>query len=178
MPGKRKFVRSVNSEELETAMKRTKESVTTSELTRVLSFLSCPIDWSGERCSVFEGAATHQTHPCKMHRHLGWRGKTVLAHRLFFSLFQGSPEGDMVLHTCRSAGACVSPMHLIKGDAQRNADDRIRDDTAGLKLSVRDIDTIRARAANGERHHVIAASYPVSRSMIQKIVAKKNFKKV
>ncbi len=178
MPQKRKHIRIVCEEEITTAMGKMKTEVTAAEMSRMLSFLCSPIDWSGLECALFEGAMTHASHPTKLHRHLGWRGKTVTAHRLFFQIFNGDAGDEMVLHTCKSDGACVSPAHLVRGNAQKNADDRIRDDTVGLKLSIQDVHAIRARADRGERHHVIAADYPVSRSMIQKIASRKHFKNV
>lgn len=178
MPQKRKYVRTVESDEIDTMMKKTRIDVTFAEMDRLLSFLLTPVDWSGSACSIFEGSTTHATHRSKLHRHLGWRGKTITAHRLFYHIFNGDPANHMVLHTCKSGGACVSPLHLAVGTARQNSDDRYRDGTIGVKLSIQDVQTIRVRAAKGEKHHLIAADYPVSRSMIQKIATQKNFKKI
>lgn len=60
-----------------------------------------------------------------LHRSIGVGGRRVMAHRLFYNLFNGDiPEGAFVLHTCHETdGACVNYHHLKIGDAIENMRD-------------------------------------------------------
>lgn len=117
---------------------------------------------------------------------LGWRN--VGTHRLAWELEHGAiPSGLMVCHHCDTR-SCVNPRHLFLGTAADNAADckrkgrtatgsgprwqRARGSRQGAaKLTEADIPKIRAAAASGESHRLIAIRFGVSRPTIWQIVS-------
>lgn len=91
------------------------------------------------------------------------RGKNVLAHRLSWVLAYGPiPEGMSVLHTCDNR-SCVRPDHLWLGTPLDNTRDMMRKRrgrSGYAKLTLEDVDAIRARVASGEKIADIAGSFP------------------
>lgn len=103
-------------------------------------------------------------------------GPTMKAHRASLQLAGVEVGGLYVLHSCDNP-PCVNPAHLSAGSAADNAADMVakgrqaRGTRRGnTKLSEAQIPEIRARAAAGEMHKVLAADYGVSRPSISRIV--------
>lgn len=89
------------------------------------------------------------------------------AHRAAWLLFKGDiPHGAKVLHTCDNR-SCVNVEHLYIGDQKMNALDR---DTRGrngvAKLSVSDVEQIRAST---EGNTALAARLNVSRITVSRV---------
>lgn len=107
----------------------------------------------------------------------GWFGlthrKSVMAHRMSYSLFHGSiPDNKIVLHLCDNPG-CVNPVHLELGTHLDNARDRDskRRNCYGarhhnVKLTDQDVITIRCRWQNGDSCPAIAKGYGVARRTV------------
>lgn len=101
-------------------------------------------------------------------------------HHLVLEAFVGPrPAGLQCCHE-DDCGANNSSTNLSWGTAKKNAADRDRNGntkrgkrTITFKLTEPDIHAIRRRAASGELHRVIAASYGVSRAMVTMIVSRK-----
>ncbi|MFD0208943.1 hypothetical protein ACFVH9_07385 [Streptomyces hirsutus] len=98
----------------------------------------------------------------------------------------GDPGDRSVLHSCSDGSGdqgCINVRHLYLGDEARNNRDRheagrtvlpdVRGEAHGqAKLGVRDVRQIRALAADGLSHAVIAERFPVSRRTVTKIVGR------
>ncbi|MDQ1018972.1 hypothetical protein [Streptomyces afghaniensis] len=98
----------------------------------------------------------------------------------------GDPGGRAVLHSCSGGSGdlgCINVRHFYLGDEARNNLDRqeagctvlpeVRGEAHGqAKLTVRDVRQIRALAADGLPHAVIAERFPVSRRTVTKIVGR------
>lgn len=100
------------------------------------------------------------------------RQRTLLAHRVAYALSHGPvPVGAHILHSCDTP-ACVNPAHLSAGDHLAN----MRDASAKGRLSVprpkrqkvtdAQLDEMRALAAAGVLHYVIANRFGVSRTFV------------
>lgn len=105
-------------------------------------------------------------------------GKSYRAHRWIYGFISGIPEGLVVRHKCDNPG-CVNTRHLEPGTVADNKRDEIErgrfPDRKGEKhpsslLTEQQVRDIRQRVSCGERHHVLAGEYGVSRQHIGKIV--------
>lgn len=91
---------------------------------------------------------------------LGWHGRPVAVHRVVYSLATGIPLADLagvqVRHLCHNK-ACRNPVHLARGDAQANQDDRNKARRAGIMppkskpLTDRQVLSIRMLVIKGHR---------------------------
>ncbi|MFH8926355.1 helix-turn-helix domain-containing protein [Streptomyces pristinaespiralis] len=108
-------------------------------------------------------------------------GPTVKAHRVSLMLAGVDVEGLVVRHTCDTP-PCVNPAHLSVGTPADNAADMVARDrqargsrSGASKLTEQQVADIRARAAAGELHRVLAAAYGVSRPTISRVVNRKGW---
>ena len=119
---------------------------------------------------------------------LGRGGAVVKAHRLSWELHNGPiPIGMAVCHACDNP-PCVRPDHLFLGTiGDNNRDMQLKGRASGgtrgeqqhlSVLTADDVREIRARAAAGEPHRSIGATYGVVKSTISKIVTGKNWRHV
>lgn len=108
---------------------------------------------------------------------LGFRGATMLAHRVAMWMATGEEPNGLVLHRCNNK-PCCNPDHLYIGDKIDNyADLRAtgwRPPTRGsrngfAKLTETDVLAIRQRLADGHTHARIAASFQVSLGLVSMI---------
>ena len=104
-------------------------------------------------------------------------GKPYRAHRWIFSFICDIPDGLVVRHKCDNP-RCVNTRHLELGTVADNKRDEIErgrsPDRKGEKhpsslLTEDQVREIRKRVSCGERHHVLARQYGVSRQHIGKI---------
>lgn len=107
------------------------------------------------------------------------------SHRLSYMLSYNLqiPKGFCVMHSCDNK-SCVNPSHLSVGTQLDNIKDMMKkgrhsfpkgEDSTSPKLTLRDVTTIRQRAKNGEKLCTIAKDFPVDRSQISRIVARKRW---
>jgi len=124
------------------------------------------------------------------------------AHRFAYMVARGPVGDNYVLHRCDNP-SCVRPSHLFLGTQRDNIADMDAKGRRAVgykrpagtgdghwsrhkpervargarhgcaKLEAVDVFVIRERASRGERHAAIAADFPVSKSMVQRIVARK-----
>jgi hypothetical protein len=102
-------------------------------------------------------------------------GKRALSHRASFNIHCGGiPEDKQVLHHCDNP-CCVNPEHLFLGTIDDNVQDMVAKGRARgvrgvrhhkAKLNPEKAFEIRWRAAYGEQHKDIAASFGVTRSLV------------
>lgn len=118
--------------------------------------------------------------------HLGSGGRggaNVMAHRLSWQMAFGDiPAGLYICHTC-DVRLCVNPAHLFLGTQADNMQDAARkgrlpvgESRAAAKLTEEQVHDIRAREADGDPPAVLAAAFGVSRSALQRIVARQSWK--
>lgn len=113
-----------------------------------------------------------------------YQKRNQLAHRMAWLLTYGALPNGYLLHKCDNSG-CVNPEHLRPGTlAENNRDMVLKGRTcrgsarADAKIVEADVIAIRARAATGEKPHVIGLSYNMSQANIRRIVARKMWKHV
>ncbi len=98
---------------------------------------------------------------------VNYRNKTMLAHRLSWTLFVGPiPDSMFVLHKCDNP-PCVRPSHLFVGTAQDNSSDMVAKDrsTRGVRhhaatLTLSDVRRIRELRREGETVSKIWKEFP------------------
>jgi hypothetical protein len=102
-------------------------------------------------------------------------GPTVKAHRVSLMLAGVDVEGMLIRHSCDNP-PCVNPAHLSVGTNADNAADMVsrerqaRGSRSGTsKLTESQVAEIRARAAAGDLHRVLAGEYGVSRTLITRL---------
>ena len=108
-------------------------------------------------------------------------GEPHYAHRVAFLLYYGHlDENLLVLHSCRSGGRCVNPLHLRQGTALDNARDRRRDGTTAAgenhpkaKLTEMAVWDIRRRRAAGESLARLAELYDIGVKHVYDIVRRR-----
>lgn len=102
-------------------------------------------------------------------------GPSIKAHRVSLMLAGVDIDGKVVRHRCDNP-PCVNPAHLLAGTQMQNARDTVqrgriaKGERRSTKLTEADVRSIRARAADGDLHRVIAADYSVARSNVTRIV--------
>ena len=100
----------------------------------------------------------------------GFEGKTYSTHRIAWILKHGEiPEEKDVLHKCDNP-ACCNDEHFFLGTQLDNARDLIGKGRASIKLTVKDIITIRLLHSFGQNLRQIAECYKVSHVNIWKII--------
>jgi len=109
--------------------------------------------------------------------------KTVLAHRLAYSLFYGCeiPASKVVRHLCNNP-ACCNPKHLALGTQADNMQDKVRsgrqvkgENIKTHKLAADDVHQIRMLLSSGMAQRQIAARFGVSQDAISKINQRKTW---
>lgn len=115
-----------------------------------------------------------------------WNGRDDRAHRVAWELSRSPvPEGMWVLHTCDTP-ACCNPLHLFLGDNLTNNRDKaakgrqINGERHKLaKLTEADVIAIRsALSSRSASRRGLAATFGVSRSLIDHIAAGRTWKHV
>lgn len=111
--------------------------------------------------------------------------KQVRAHRYAYERAKGTiPPGLDICHRCDNT-ACVNPEHLFPGthtDNMRDMASKVRGNigvnSSAAKLTEADVIKIRAMRAAGMPMKTIAASFPVGRTVVSRIVSRKLWKHV
>lgn len=136
-----------------------------------------------EACWLWKASRTHNGEGYGQFR---WEQRSVDAHRVSWIIAHGEiPAGINVLHSCDNP-VCVRPDHLFLGTDQDNVDDMLakgrgrfpgmpKGTLAGSKnpaskLTAAMVAKIRERAQAGELRELIAASFSVSESQVNRIV--------
>lgn len=108
-------------------------------------------------------------------------GPGVKAHRVSLMLAGVDIDGLLVRHSCDNP-PCVNPAHLSVGTHADNSADMVSRgrQAAGSrsgthKLTEEQVAEIRARAASGEMHRVLAEEFDVSRTNVTCIVNRKSW---
>lgn len=106
--------------------------------------------------------------------HFGLNRKTVLAHRISYTIFNGPiPEGMCVCHTCDNR-RCIEPKHLFVGTKKDNAQDAVskgRLKKNDVKLNWAKVDEIRQRYSEGGcTHRSLATEFGVCNATIWDII--------
>jgi hypothetical protein len=111
-------------------------------------------------------------------------GPTVKAHRVSLMLAGVDIDGLVIRHSCDNP-PCVNPAHLSVGTKADNSTDMVSRDrhargsrSGTSKLTEHQVVEVRARAAAGELHRVLAVDYRVSRVTITNIVARRTWRHV
>lgn len=106
------------------------------------------------------------------------------AHRLSWLIHYGTEPSAFVLHRCDNP-ACVRPEHLFLGDQADNIRDKVNkarqargERLPHSKLTAGSVVEIRALAAAGEKHRVIAERFGVTRANVSMIVRRQWWKHV
>lgn len=108
-------------------------------------------------------------------------GPTIKAHRVSLMLAGVEIDGLLIRHSCDNP-PCVNPTHLSVGTPADNAADMVNRGRQARgsrksvsKLTEQQVAEIRARAAVGELHRILAAEYGVSRPTISRIVNRRGW---
>lgn len=104
----------------------------------------------------------------------GQHGKTLIAHRVAWTLTHGPIEPDvMVLHKC-DVRACVNPRHLFAGEAADNTADMIAKGRARPprhKLTDERVSELKADVRDGLSMTKAGKKHGVSTEMVSRIMA-------
>ncbi|HMN15178.1 MAG TPA: HNH endonuclease [Bellilinea sp.] len=114
--------------------------------------------------------------------------RNIQAHRMAWLLTNGDiPEGMFLCHTCDN-GLCVNPNHLYVGTPKENTADMINRNRKAVlvgefssraKLTVSQVRQIRKMYSAGKKsQNAIAEVFGVSRSTIEAIILRRNWKSV
>lgn len=129
---------------------------------------------SADECWIWTGKLT-----VRGYGQFWFKGRSVRAHRWSYLHHHGPiPEGLVVRHRCDNP-SCVNPNHLLVGTHLDNMADAVersrhrRGKENGSKLSDRQVQEVRRRAADGEKQKDLAPAFGVSTSLIQQIVARR-----
>jgi hypothetical protein len=105
--------------------------------------------------------------------------KQVKAHRAAWTFEHGPiPDGMCVLHKCDTP-ECCNVQHLFLGTNQENTADKMAkgrhrvvrgEDHPSSKLTLKKVEEIRRRAADGENHRTIAADFGIRRQHVGRLV--------
>jgi hypothetical protein len=105
----------------------------------------------------------------------------MLAHRVSWEMHFGAiPHGLLVLHRCDNP-PCVRPDHLFLGTIADNSRDMVakgREARPNARLTVADVQDIRARLARGDVGLAISREYGVENSLISQIRRRKIWRSV
>ena len=102
--------------------------------------------------------------------------KTYMAHRVSWFLAGNTiPTCHVLRHKCRNRN-CLNPEHLETGTQAENANDKIRDGTAGKKLNAQQVLEIRARATESQRK--LGKEYGVSHKSICRVITRRYWKHI
>ena len=116
-------------------------------------------------CWLWTGAATTD-----LYGNIRMDGAARYTHRVSYELFVGDiPEGMHVLHRC-DVPLCCNPAHLFIGTNRDNIADSMKKGRRWRKLSIGDIDKIKAARNSGEPLLRIAARFGVTKGRIGHIV--------
>jgi hypothetical protein len=135
-------------------------------LSRIIKQESGCWEWTGAQCSKRYGT-------------IGIAGKSWLAHRAAWLLFNNEDPGELcVCHKCDN-GFCVNPDHLFLGTQTDNIHDMENKNRSyhpsgaehgRAKLTWDDVNTVRLLASQGVRTGLLAERFGVSKPTILRIV--------
>ncbi len=117
-------------------------------------------------CWFYQGPLTGHSE----HGAIGYRNKTIGAHRLSYMLFVGPiDDGLHVLHSCDNP-SCFNPYHLRLGTHKENMWDKIKDGVrVPSMLSTLEIEAIKALAFAGVPHAQIATQFNIRTPAVSSI---------
>lgn len=109
-----------------------------------------------------------------------YKGKMVLVHRLFYTLFVGPiPDGLKVCHTC-DVPSCCNPEHLFLGTQKDNVTDMLLKGRNSFRSKLNSDHVLEIRNLFSEGYTVVQLSnrYQVSIQQIQAILANLSWRHV
>lgn len=110
----------------------------------------------------------------KGYGHLRVGGHDTYAHCLMWKCTHGETKGLHVLHKCDNR-CCINPEHLFLGTPADNMRDKVLKDRAGIKLSRKEVEEIRASKLSPKK---LAKKYNVSDVHIYDILNRKCWKHI
>ena len=107
---------------------------------------------------------------------------TFRAHRIAYEIAVGPiPDGALLRHTCDNP-KCVNPSHLLPGTHKDNVQDALErgqmkrgEEAPNAKLSALEVETIRAKLAEGVEGRTLARQFDVSEATISVIKNRKRW---
>lgn len=114
-----------------------------------------------------------------------YKGRSLLAHRVAFTLVEGPPESEVVMHTC-DVKLCVRTTHLRDGSQSENVQDAVDKGLfvpKGLsgeahgraKLSRDDVLLIRKLYSEGVPPQEILSQFDTSEGTLYNVVARRTW---
>jgi hypothetical protein len=124
-----------------------------------------------DSCWIWRG-----TRHCQGYGSFGYKGKSMLAHRLMWEVLKGPiPKGMFLLHKCDTP-LCVNPDHLFLGTQLDNMRDSRRKDRMCRgdrhpchKLTDSDIAEIRLRLSQGETRTSLRLEFKISQPYMSRL---------